>query len=121
MGVLVTRGGAHCCSLLPPPVCPPPSSPPPPPCPARQVCIIGAGKMSKLLVKHMHSKGCTRMTVLNRSLPRAEALAEEFPEVTFDIHLMGDLMKVRWVGGGQQGVWRGVGGWQWVGGWVGGS
>lgn len=28
-----------------------------------------------------------------RSLPRAEALAEEFPEVEFDIHLMGDLMK----------------------------
>ena len=59
--------------------------------------------MSKLLVKHMHSKGCTRMTILNRSLPRAEALAEEFPDVTFDIHLMGDLMKVRW--------WAGVGGW----------
>ncbi|KAI7837057.1 hypothetical protein COHA_009133 [Chlorella ohadii] len=58
-----------------------------------KVCIIGAGKMSKLLVKHMHSKGCTRMTVLNRSLPRAEALAEEFPEVQFDIHLMHDLMK----------------------------
>lgn len=50
--------------------------------------------MSKLLVKHMHSKGCTRMTILNRSMPRAEALAEEFPEVTFDIHLMHDLMKV---------------------------
>lgn len=29
----------------------------------------------------------------SRSLPRAEALAEEFPEVEFDIHLMGDLMK----------------------------
>ncbi|KAL4437455.1 hypothetical protein ABPG75_004594 [Micractinium tetrahymenae] len=58
-----------------------------------KVCIIGAGKMSKLLVKHMHSKGCNRMTILNRSLPRAEALAEEFPEVQFDIHLMGDLMK----------------------------
>lgn len=27
------------------------------------------------------------------SLPRAEALAEEFPEVEFEIHLMGDLMK----------------------------
>jgi hypothetical protein len=59
------------------------------------VLIIGAGKMSRLLVKHMHSKGCTRMTVLNRSMPRAEALAEEFPEVQFKIHLMGDLMKVR--------------------------
>jgi hypothetical protein len=60
-----------------------------------QVCIIGAGKMSRLLVKHMQSKGCTSVTVLNRSLPRAQALAEEFPEVQFDIRLMGDLMKVR--------------------------
>ena len=59
----------------------------------RQVCIIGAGKMSRLLVKHLSSKGCSRVTVLNRSMPRAEALAEEFPEVQFDIHLMGDLMK----------------------------
>ena len=57
-----------------------------------QVCIIGAGKMSRLLVKHLQSKGCSAMTVLNRSLPRAEALAEEFPEVNFDIRLMPDLM-----------------------------
>lgn len=57
-----------------------------------KICIIGAGKMSRLLVKHLQSKGCTKVTVLNRSLPRAEALAEEFPEVEFDIRLMPDLM-----------------------------
>jgi len=59
---------------------------------AAQVCIIGAGKMSRLLVKHLASKGCERVTMLNRSRPRAEALAEEFPEVAFDIRLMPDLM-----------------------------
>ena len=58
-----------------------------------RVCIIGAGKMSTLLVKHLQSKGCTAVTVLNRSLPRAQALAEEFPEVQFDIRLMPDLME----------------------------
>lgn len=58
-----------------------------------RVCIIGAGKMSRLLVKHLHSKGCNRITVLNRSLPRAEALAEEFPDVEFNIRLMPDLMQ----------------------------
>ena len=58
-----------------------------------QVCIIGAGKMSKLLVKHLASKGVSRVTILNRSLPRAEALREEFPEVEFDICLMPDLMR----------------------------
>jgi glutamyl-tRNA reductase len=58
-----------------------------------KVCIIGAGKMSTLLVKHLASKGCTNITILNRSLPRAQALAEDFPEVKFDIHLMPDLMQ----------------------------
>lgn len=57
-----------------------------------RVCIIGAGKMSRLLVKHLASKGCSSVLVLNRSLPRAEALAEEFPEVHFDIRLMDQLM-----------------------------
>lgn len=31
-----------------------------------KVCIIGAGKMSKLLVKHLSSKGCKKVVVLNR-------------------------------------------------------
>jgi len=57
-----------------------------------KVCIIGAGKMSRLMVKHLASKGCTDVMVLNRSRPRAEALAEEFPEVSFDIRLMDQLM-----------------------------
>lgn len=57
-----------------------------------KICIIGAGKMSRLLVKHMASKGCTDVVMLNRSRPRAEALSQEFPEVNFDIRLMDDLM-----------------------------
>jgi glutamyl-tRNA reductase len=57
-----------------------------------RVCIIGAGKMSTLLVKHLLSKGCTEVTILNRSLPRAEALVEEYPDMKFNIHLMPDLM-----------------------------
>ena len=56
------------------------------------MCIIGAGKMSRLLVKHLQSKGCAAVMVLNRSLPRAAALAEEFPEVQFDIRLMPELL-----------------------------
>ena len=48
--------------------------------------------MSSLLVKHLAAKGCKKITILNRSLPRAEALAEEFSEIEFDIHLMADLL-----------------------------
>eukprot|EP01024_Parvocaulis_polyphysoides_P029941 TRINITY_DN2717_c0_g3_i2.p2 TRINITY_DN2717_c0_g3~~TRINITY_DN2717_c0_g3_i2.p2 ORF type:complete len:370 (+),score=63.53 TRINITY_DN2717_c0_g3_i2:146-1255(+) len=57
-----------------------------------KVCVIGAGKMSTLLIKHLLSKGCTEVTILNRSYPRAEALQEEFPDMKMDIHLMSDLM-----------------------------
>ena len=39
-----------------------------------KVMIVGAGTMSKLLVKHLESKRCTEMTILNRTKPRAEAL-----------------------------------------------
>ncbi len=58
---------------------------------ALQVCVIGAGKMSRLLLKHMAAKGCTSLTLLNRSLPRAEDLAAEFPDVQVDIRLMDRL------------------------------
>ncbi len=44
--------------------------------------------MSTLLVKHLASKGCKEVTVLNRSLPRAEALAAEFPEVRTVTHTL---------------------------------
>ena len=59
-----------------------------------RIAIIGAGTMSRLLVKHLSSKGCKEVTILNRSFPRAEALAEEFPEVKMNIHLMDDLWEV---------------------------
>ncbi|KAF5843797.1 glutamyl-tRNA reductase precursor [Dunaliella salina] len=58
-----------------------------------RACIIGAGKMSTLLVKHLYSKGCREVLLLNRSLPRAEALAAEYPDMRFSIHLMSDLLK----------------------------
>jgi glutamyl-tRNA reductase len=59
-----------------------------------RIAIIGAGKMSTLLVKHLASKGCKRITIVNRSLPRAEALRDDFPEVEFDIKLMSDMLSV---------------------------
>lgn len=59
-----------------------------------RITIIGAGKMSTLLVKHLTSKGCKKITILNRSRPRAEALQEEFPECEFDIRLMPELKTV---------------------------
>jgi glutamyl-tRNA reductase len=57
-----------------------------------RVCIVGAGKMTRLLVKHLISKGCTTMTLVNRSMASAEALAAEFPEATIHIRLSPELL-----------------------------
>jgi len=57
-----------------------------------KVLIVGAGKMSRLLVKHLHSKGCNAVCVVNRSMPRCEALAEEFPNVKFEFALSDQLL-----------------------------
>lgn len=59
-----------------------------------RVAIIGAGKMSRLLVKHLASKGCSKMTVVNRSAARVEELQNDFPDATIQMKLMPDLMEV---------------------------
>jgi glutamyl-tRNA reductase len=60
----------------------------------RRIAIIGAGKMSRLLVKHLSAKGVTEMTLVNRSHRRAEALAQEFPQVSLNIQLLPEMMTV---------------------------
>ncbi|MBR8827213.1 MAG: glutamyl-tRNA reductase [Gomphosphaeria aponina SAG 52.96 = DSM 107014] len=45
-----------------------------------RVTIVGAGKMSRLLVQHLLAKGAKTITIVNRSLKRAEDLASKFPE-----------------------------------------
>lgn len=57
------------------------------------VCIVGAGKMSRLLVQHLVSRGVDDITIVNRSMGRAEELAKMFPDVSIRIELMPDLMQ----------------------------
>ncbi|MCU0537343.1 MAG: glutamyl-tRNA reductase [Hydrococcus sp. Prado102] len=59
---------------------------------ACSVCIIGAGKMSRLLVQHLLAKGANQITVVNRSQLRAEELASQFPEAQLKIHLLPEMM-----------------------------
>ena len=56
--------------------------------------IIGAGKMSCLLVKHLLAKRATKITIVNRSHRRAEELAKKFPHATLEIKLLPDMMEV---------------------------
>ena len=55
--------------------------------------IIGAGKMSRLLVKHLISKGAQKIAIVNRSRKRAEDLIKEFEAsgAQFDIRSLEDM------------------------------
>lgn len=44
----------------------------------KTIMIIGAGKMSELTVKHLHSNGVGKVIVVNRTYERAVELAEKF-------------------------------------------
>ncbi|MCZ8513324.1 glutamyl-tRNA reductase [Paenibacillus filicis] len=44
----------------------------------KKVLIIGAGKMSELTVKHLYANGADEVVVVNRSLGRAQELADKF-------------------------------------------
>lgn len=47
---------------------------------ACKVTIVGAGKMSRLLVQHLVAKGAIHISILNRSMQRAEELANQFQD-----------------------------------------
>ncbi|USG64165.1 glutamyl-tRNA reductase [Brevibacillus ruminantium] len=44
----------------------------------KEVLIVGAGKMSELTAKHLHANGSGHVRVANRTLERAQLLAEKF-------------------------------------------
>jgi glutamyl-tRNA reductase len=61
---------------------------------AYRVAIVGAGKMSRLLVQHLVAKGAVNIAILNRSLDRAKELANQFPEANLHLHPLADMMSV---------------------------
>ncbi|KAH9609016.1 hypothetical protein KSS87_020565 [Heliosperma pusillum] len=42
-----------------------------------RMLVVGAGKMGKLVIKHLIAKGCTKVVVVNRSEERVAAIREE--------------------------------------------
>jgi glutamyl-tRNA reductase len=61
---------------------------------ACRVAILGAGKMSRLLVQHLISKGAAKICILNRSIERAAELARQYPEQNIQTHPMSALTTV---------------------------
>jgi glutamyl-tRNA reductase len=61
---------------------------------ACRVAILGAGKMSRLLVQHLLSKGAVNISILNRSQARSEELARQFADANLELYSLSDMMRV---------------------------
>lgn len=59
-----------------------------------RVAILGAGKMARLLVQHLLSKGACRITIVNRSIEGARELAQQFPESNLQLYTLNDMMQI---------------------------
>ncbi|QVL51615.1 MAG: glutamyl-tRNA reductase [Cyanobium sp. M30B3] len=56
-----------------------------------QVAVVGAGRMSRLLLQHLQAKGCRGVVLLNRTVSRAELLAADFPALPVQCRPLADL------------------------------
>jgi glutamyl-tRNA reductase len=59
-----------------------------------KISILGAGKMSRLLVQHLIAKGATDITILNRSAKRAEDLKQMFNQIDLQLQPLSEMMTV---------------------------
>jgi glutamyl-tRNA reductase len=60
-----------------------------------RISIIGAGKMSRLLVQHLVAKGARNIAIVNRSHTRAEELASQYRgETEIEVHLLPKMMEI---------------------------
>ncbi|XP_027089895.1 glutamyl-tRNA reductase 1, chloroplastic [Coffea arabica] len=58
-----------------------------------RMLVIGAGKMGKLVIKHLVAKGCTKMVVVNRSEDRVSAIREEMKGIEIIYKPLGEMME----------------------------
>ena len=58
---------------------------------SEQVAVVGAGRMSRLLLQHLRTKRCSSVVLLNRTLDRATALASDFPNLPLRCRSLADL------------------------------
>ncbi|MFS0672958.1 glutamyl-tRNA reductase [Ornithinibacillus sp. 179-J 7C1 HS] len=60
---------------------------------AKHVVILGAGKMGELAAKNLQGSGATKITVVNRTLEKASALAEKFNAQAAQIDNLEEVLK----------------------------
>jgi glutamyl-tRNA reductase len=59
-----------------------------------RIAIIGAGKMSRLLVQHLLSKGASHIAIVNRSIRGAQELASLFKDAELNLYQLSEMMQV---------------------------
>lgn len=57
-----------------------------------RMLLIGAGKMGKLVIKHLASKGCKQVVVVNRSVEKVEALRGEMKDIEIIYRPLDEMM-----------------------------
>ena len=58
---------------------------------SEQIAVVGAGRMSRLLLQHLQSKGASGVVLVNRTIETAERLAKDFPDLTVQCRPLTDL------------------------------
>ncbi|KAJ7296911.1 hypothetical protein O6H91_14G008200 [Diphasiastrum complanatum] len=58
-----------------------------------RILVVGAGKMSKLLVKHLISKGCARMAIVNRTEQKVQDLQAEFRDAELMYYPLTEMLR----------------------------
>ncbi len=56
------------------------------------IAVIGAGKMSRLLIQHLLAKNALQISIVNRSYSGAEELASKFPDHKFQLYTLSEMM-----------------------------
>ncbi|KAJ3690244.1 hypothetical protein LUZ61_019408 [Rhynchospora tenuis] len=57
-----------------------------------RMLLIGAGKMGKLVIKHLASKGCKQVVVINRSVEKVNAIREEMKDIEIIYRPLDEMM-----------------------------
>ncbi|MBD2124591.1 glutamyl-tRNA reductase [Trichocoleus sp. FACHB-262] len=59
-----------------------------------RVTIVGAGNMARRLVQHLLAKGATQIAIANRSVERAQELANQFSDVSLPCYPLTEMMSL---------------------------
>ncbi|KAH6793480.1 Glutamyl-tRNA reductase family protein [Perilla frutescens var. hirtella] len=54
--------------------------------------VVGAGKMGKLVIKHLAAKGCRRIVVVNRTEDKVDSIRQEIKDVAIDYMPFSELL-----------------------------